>query len=51
VRLGRTLEDAYVVLSGLGEGELVALDPIAAGVVLKSQGAQRHAKDGSVAHD
>jgi len=51
VRLGRTLDDAYVVLSGLGEGELVALDPIAAGVVLKSQGAQRHAGDGSARND
>lgn len=37
VRLGRDLGDAFVVLSGLSEGEQVALDPIAAGVVLKSQ--------------
>jgi hypothetical protein len=37
IRLGRTLDDAYAVLAGLSEGERVALDPIAAGVVLKSQ--------------
>lgn len=37
VRLGRTLADAHAVLSGLTQGERVALDPIAAGVVLKSQ--------------
>ena len=37
VRLGRALDRAFVVLSGLTEGERVALDPIAAGVQLKSQ--------------
>ncbi|MCG6896670.1 MAG: efflux RND transporter periplasmic adaptor subunit [Thiocapsa sp.] len=37
IRLGRALEDAFVVLAGMSEGERVALDPIAAGVVLKSQ--------------
>jgi RND family efflux transporter MFP subunit len=37
IRLGRDLDDAYAVLAGLSEGEQVALDPIAAGVVLKSQ--------------
>ncbi len=37
IRLGRDLVDAYAVLAGLSEGERVALDPIAAGVVLKSQ--------------
>jgi len=40
VRLGRDLGDAMVVLSGLTEGERVALDPIAAGVVLKAQAAR-----------
>jgi hypothetical protein len=40
VRVGRDLEDALVVLSGLSEGERVALDPIAAGVLLKAQAAQ-----------
>jgi len=42
VRLGRALDSAYVVLAGLNEGERVALDPIAAGVLLKSQGPMRH---------
>ncbi len=37
VRLGRAMDDAYTILAGLSEGERVALDPIAAGVVLKSQ--------------
>lgn len=37
VRVGRALDDALVVLAGLEEGERVALDPIAAGVVLKAQ--------------
>ncbi len=41
VRLGRDLSDDLVVLSGLTEGERVALDPIAAGVVLKAQAAER----------
>ncbi len=42
VRLGRALEDGFVVLAGLSEGERVALDPIAAGVLLKSQPPVRH---------
>jgi hypothetical protein len=42
VRLGRALDDAWVVLSGLTAGERVALDPIAAGVVLKTQAPARH---------
>ncbi|NEV62029.1 efflux RND transporter periplasmic adaptor subunit [Thiorhodococcus minor] len=37
VRLGKLLPDAYVVLAGLSAGEQIALDPIAAGVALKSQ--------------
>lgn len=37
VRLGRALPDGHAVLAGLTEGEQVALDPIAAGVRLKSQ--------------
>jgi RND family efflux transporter MFP subunit len=37
VRLGRAMDDAYTILAGLTEGERVALNPIAAGVVLKSQ--------------
>ena len=51
VRLGRTLDDDAVVLAGLTAGEPVALDPIAAGVVLKAQAAQRHAPDGGAHHD
>lgn len=43
IRLGRELPNAYVVLAGLTAGERVALDPIAAGVELKSQSAARHA--------
>lgn len=39
VRLGRDLGESLVVLSGLSEGERVALDPIAAGVALKAQAA------------
>jgi RND family efflux transporter MFP subunit len=37
IRVGRALGDDLVVLSGLSEGEQVALDPIAAGVALKAQ--------------
>lgn len=46
VRLGRVLEDGVVVLAGLSEGERVALDPIAAGVVLKAQTVDRQASGG-----
>jgi hypothetical protein len=45
IRVGRDLGDALVVLSGLSEGERVALDPIAAGASLKAQslqGGERH---------
>ena len=45
IRVGRDLGDALVVLSGLSEGERVALDPIAAGATLKAQsqgGGERH---------
>jgi RND family efflux transporter MFP subunit len=42
IRLGRALDDAWVVLSGLTAGEPVALDPIAAGVLLKTQTPVRH---------
>ncbi len=37
IRVGRVLGDDLVVLSGLSQGEKVALDPIAAGVALKAQ--------------
>jgi RND family efflux transporter MFP subunit len=37
VRLGRAVDGGVVVLAGLAKGERVALDPIAAGVALKSQ--------------
>jgi RND family efflux transporter MFP subunit len=37
IRVGRDLDDVLTVLAGLTEGERVALDPIAAGVVLKAQ--------------
>ncbi len=37
IRLGRATDDSVVVLAGLSAGERVALDPIAAGIVLKSQ--------------
>lgn len=46
VRLGRVLDDAFVVLAGLNEGEQVALDPIAAGVALKAQAASRQGAEG-----
>lgn len=46
VRLGRDLGDALVVLSGVTEGERVALDPIAAGVALKAQAAVKENQDG-----
>jgi len=42
IRLGRDLGDAVVVLSGLTEGERVALDPIAAGTLLKAQAGGRN---------
>ena len=35
VRLGRTYGDVVEVLAGLGEGDKVALDPVAAGIWLK----------------
>ena len=41
VRLGRRYGDDYEVLAGLGEGEVVALDPVAAGIYLKEQAAQQ----------
>jgi RND family efflux transporter MFP subunit len=41
IRLGRDLGDTQVVLSGLSEGERVALDPIAAGTLLKAQAGGR----------
>jgi RND family efflux transporter MFP subunit len=41
IRVGRDQGDALVVLSGLTEGETVALDPIAAGVELKAQARAR----------
>jgi RND family efflux transporter MFP subunit len=37
IRLGRVLDERVVVLAGLDEGERVALDPIAAGRLLKEQ--------------
>jgi hypothetical protein len=46
VRLGRDLGDVLVVLSGLSEGERVALDPIAAGVALKAQAGKQENGDG-----
>jgi len=42
IRLGRALDGDLSVLAGLTEGERVALDPIAAGVRLKSQAPIRH---------
>lgn len=41
IRVGRRLNGSLTVLSGLSEGERVALDPIAAGVALKEQAAAR----------
>jgi len=41
IRVGRALGEDLAVLSGLDEGEHVALDPIAAGVERKSQAAAR----------
>jgi RND family efflux transporter MFP subunit len=49
IRVGRRLGDDLVVLSGLDEGEQVALDPIAAGVALKAQARARAA--GEEKHD
>lgn len=49
VRVGRQIDDHLVVLSGLSEGERVALDPIAAGVVLK-QRLEAARKDGDKHH-
>ena len=49
IRLGRALDDTYAVLAGLSEGERVALDPIAAGVVLKSQ--QAGGRSGAGGHN
>jgi hypothetical protein len=49
IRTGPTMDDQVVVLSGLTEGEQVALDPIAAGVALKAQAQAR--ADGGEQHD
>ncbi|NBC48814.1 MAG: efflux RND transporter periplasmic adaptor subunit [Gammaproteobacteria bacterium] len=49
IRTGPTLDDELVVLSGLTEGEQVALDPIAAGVALKAQAQSR--VEGGEPHD
>jgi RND family efflux transporter MFP subunit len=46
IRVGRALGDDLVVLSGLTEGERVALDPIAAGVALKARAQARVAAGG-----
>jgi RND family efflux transporter MFP subunit len=51
IRLGRQLPDAYVVLSGLSEGERVALDPIAAGGRLKSQASAHLAAAAGQTHE
>jgi RND family efflux transporter MFP subunit len=51
IRLGRVLDDAYVVLAGLSEGEPVALDPIAAGARLKDQSPVRHVDGEDQHHD
>lgn len=50
IRLGRALDDGYVVLAGLSAGERVALDPIAAGARLKAQAPLRHVAGGK-GHD
>ena len=47
IRTGRALNGDVVVLSGLDEGERVALDPIAAGVALKAQAEARQAGAGA----
>jgi RND family efflux transporter MFP subunit len=47
IRVGRSLGEDVAVLSGLTEGEHVALDPIAAGVALKAEAQQRLAGGGN----
>jgi RND family efflux transporter MFP subunit len=49
IRAGRAIDDEIVVLSGLSEGERVALDPIAAAVALKAQAHERAQSAGSEA--
>ncbi len=49
VRLGSISNDSQVVLSGLAEGERVALDPIRAGIILMQQ-RQQSAGHGSAGH-
>jgi len=51
IRVGRNLGDELVVLSGLTEGETVALDPIAAGVTLKAQAHARAEAMAEGGHD
>jgi len=41
IRIGRSSNDSRIVLSGLNEGEKVALDPIQAGIVLMQQRRQQ----------
>lgn len=43
IRLGRALDGGYTVLAGVSAGERVAIDPIAAGIRLKAQAAERQA--------
>jgi len=51
IRVGRNLGGELVVLSGLSEGETVALDPIAAGVALKEQAHARAQAMAEGGHD
>ena len=51
VRLGQSLPERYAILSGLSAGERVALDPIAAGVQLKSSLAARKTDGQESAHE
>ena len=44
VRLGRKNGDSLIVLSGLTEGEKVALDPIKAGIELMQQRRQQNSE-------
>lgn len=53
VRLGSISNDSQVVLSGLAEGEIVALDPIRAGIILMQQRQQStgHSSEGHGSND
>ena len=42
VRVGNRFDDRIEVLAGLAEGERIALDPVAAGIFVKTEAVAQH---------